>query len=134
MKRDQRLPYVELANEICWTLCSFCRYADWQGCGCDDGWMECKHPVPAISDPVGNGPGPEPGDDCWGFRAALNVSDMADVVGLVLYRFDSERSNWYRREDGQVVVQGFEQRWYRRAGMLAERVMLWDALQGVGDQ
>ena len=128
MKGDKRRVYLELVGEISWTLCSFCRYATWEGSCCDDSWCTCEHPIEAVSeklDWIG------PTTDCWGFRPTVNVSDMADIVGLMLYRFDSERTLWHRERDGQLVVQGWEQRWYRRQAALAERLTMWGALQEV---
>jgi len=126
MKGALRAVYLELVGEINWTLCSFCRYASWSGSCCDDGWFDCEHPLEVVRE---REDWIDPTTDCWGFRPTVNVSDMADTVGLMLYRFDSERTTWRREEDGQIVVSGYEQRWYRRQSALADRLMLWDALQ-----
>ena len=81
MKKEQRLVFLELSSEVESSLCSFCKYheAAFYSAG------KCKHPLadrtrlfPISDDPL------EPGDDCWGFRNAMNASDCADIVGIIL--------------------------------------------------
>ena len=102
MKGERREAYRVLAAEVGWTLCGFCRYARWNGSGCDGGWCECEHPIEKIAeqDMVC------PDDDCWGFRARVNVSDMADIVGLMLSQFDPGATTWHKEKDGTIHVRG----------------------------
>lgn len=76
MKRESRAVYLELGNEIDAELCSFCKYHDSKRC-CS-GTCSIPLPVPKWATDM------YPGDDCWGFRPVMPVSDMADIVGLVL--------------------------------------------------
>jgi hypothetical protein len=59
----------------------------------------------------------DPSSDCWGFRLSkhLTVSDVADIVGFMLYRFDSEKTTYRIERDGSIIVQGFEQKAWREA-------------------
>lgn len=112
--RGQREAVLALVGEVNWTLCCFCRYAEWIGSGCDDGYSECHHPLPAMesrADYI------DPGTDCWGFRLKehMTVSDVADIVGFMLYRFDSEKTTYRIEPDGSIIVQGFEQKAYKEA-------------------
>jgi len=102
VKKEQRLVFRELSSEVETTLCSFCKYSISQGC--KDG-MECKHP---LVDRTCNFPGEEelcPGDDCWGYRPVVKVSDVADIVGIIL-------ANGWREwmyvlpEDKSILVSG----------------------------
>ncbi len=113
-RRGQREAVVALVGEVGWTLCCFCRHAEFIGSGCDDGYSECHHPVPAVEDRAEY---IDPDSDCWGFRLRkrLMVSDVADIVGFMLYRFDSEKTTYRIEEDGTVIVQGFEQKAYKEA-------------------
>lgn len=88
MNKASREVYRVLATEVNGTLCTFCRYSTFVG-PCEESYPECEHPIEAVI--VNNNEEVlTPGDDCWGFRPAINVSDTADVVGLVL------ANNWGR--------------------------------------
>lgn len=82
MKKAQREIYIILADEVCFCLCSFCKFAKAIGCG----ETECGHPLNnrVGFDDRGWGYGIEPGDDCWGFRPSHDVSTVADIVGIIL--------------------------------------------------
>lgn len=111
-RRGQREAALALVGEVGWTLCGFCRHAEWIGSGCDNGFAECHHPLPAVYERMDY---VDPDTDCWGFRLLkrLAVSDVADIVGFMLYRFDSEKTTYRIEQDGTIIVQGFEQKAYR---------------------
>ncbi len=105
MKKQQREIYQVLADEIDWCLCSFCKYAKFDGSPCyDDAGLDCTHPLGEIWDDqrlVG-----EPGLDCWGFRPNLPLSDIADIVGLILSQgFDPEKTMYSFDKEG-IEVEG----------------------------
>jgi hypothetical protein len=106
MKKKDREIYITLAGEIDWDLCGFCRYSRCDGSACcESSYCECEHPLEVITDNAESGC-ICPGDDCWGFKPAVNVRDCADIVGLILANdWDPERVSW-RKEDGQIKVSG----------------------------
>ncbi|MFA5354456.1 MAG: hypothetical protein WC291_09515 [Thermodesulfovibrionales bacterium] len=119
-RRGQREAVLALVGEVNWTLCCFCCYAEFVGSACDDGYSECHHPLSAVEPCADN---IDPDSDCWGFRLMghLTVSDVADIVGLMLYRFDPEKTTYRIEQDDarvwQVLVRGFEQKAYKEARM-----------------
>lgn len=84
----KRLPYFALTKVKTPTmgypsLCHFCKYAKWIG-DCNESDLECQHPL-------GQGYGAKwdsfavwAGDDCWGFRPAVDIDEAADMVGIWL--------------------------------------------------
>lgn len=103
MKKAEREIYIILAGEIDWDLCGFCRYVRCEGSACYEGDVICEHPVENL---VPDGEMPAPGEDCWGFKPAVNVRDCADIVGLVLANdWDWEKVSW-RKEDNKILVAG----------------------------
>ena len=74
MKREARAVYLELANEVNASLCTFCNCHRPPSCG---GEGYCNHPFVPANERY-------PGHDCWGFRPKVKVPDMADIAGIVL--------------------------------------------------
>lgn len=98
MKSKEREVYISLSEAVNWTLCGFCRY-QMGGCDCQD----CKHPlVERLSD---SNEGISPGCDCWGFRPAHKLNDLADIVGTYLEQ-GWEVCQYEFREDGMIEIQG----------------------------
>jgi hypothetical protein len=122
-RRGQREAVLALVGEVGWTLCCFCRHAEFVGSACDDGYAECHHPVQVVSEDLAQYIDPD--SDCWGFRlgSGLAVSDVADILGFMLYRFDSEKTTYRIERDGSIIVQGFEQKAYREAQAQREAEM-----------
>lgn len=82
MKAAKREVYPVLWGLIGGVICTSCRYGN--SCGsCGECYYECGHPLDDKMDFMDDG-GPTPGDDCWGFRPSMKVSDIADIVGIVL--------------------------------------------------
>jgi hypothetical protein len=104
MKKAQREVFITLAAEIDWEICAFCRHHYCEGYPCEDGWSECRHPLEVVQDMTAYGIAPT--DDCWGFAPMVTVSDMADIVGLILSRFDPAQTQWWKEKDGAIIVQG----------------------------
>ena len=111
MKKDKRLVYLELTKEIEWNLCPVCRYNIFRGSVCCDGYQECHHPLEVITDMMDDS-GLEPGGDCWGFRNKYPLSDIADLVGIILsHNLDSEKILFYGEKridkvEGVIGVKG----------------------------
>lgn len=111
MKAIERNTFNEVAGEIGGSLCSFCKYANWIGGSCCDSEVECAHP---IAEKVIQHTRYEtsfemttcPGEDCWGFRSAYPISEVADIVGLVLSKGFTDWSYRYSKSRGRVVVYG----------------------------
>ena len=100
MKRDKRGVYIVLSGEVDGTLCSFCRYASWDGF-CGDKYCVCESPFEAIYDRECE---LAPQDDCWGFSPILPVRDIADIVGMVL---SEHFRDWAWQKNGnQIMVFG----------------------------
>jgi hypothetical protein len=88
MKRAQRQKWQSITNiglphNGLTILCSFCRYAEFDG-PCKGPDVECNHPVllrwqnePVIEDA-------RSGCDCWGFSPDLSFDIAVDVVGIWL--------------------------------------------------
>ena len=105
MKSEERKIYVELASEIDWMLCGFCKHYHSLGSLCSDEGADCEHPLEVISD-INHLLDMSVGDDCWGFKPAATIRDTADIVGLILANnFDSGETQWWR-ENRQIYVQG----------------------------
>ena len=91
MKKAERLPYLIL-TEVKFprggnaTLCSFCKYARWEGDSCCEGYYECRHPVWRIQEICAEKFEGDPGNgvDCWAFRPAYSQEDCVDMVGIWL--------------------------------------------------
>ena len=108
MKKKRREVFMELASEIDWNLCGFCRYSRSDGYVCDeDSFSECEHPIEAIgelSQDICN-----PYDDCWGFSPFVSLSMVADIVGVMLSEnFDPQKTQWSKDEKGVVHIEGFK--------------------------
>ena len=104
MNKEQRQIYVDLAGELNWSMCAFCKYSVCYGniCDgfCDDG--ECEHPLVEV---VGFGDDYlEPYTDCWGFRPSHDVALCADIVGICLQNGWSF-ANWWESK-GKVLIRG----------------------------
>lgn len=103
MRKDKRTIYVELSNEADAQLCTFCKYSKRDGF-CKKVDCDCQHPLDVVK---------EftymtilfPGDDCWGFRPLISVSDIADIVGIVLAEQFREWY-WQLMDDNQIEVVG----------------------------
>ena len=80
MKREQREPYLYLVRLADYVLCSFCKYAEWDGVSCCDASLECTHPIEEISDNVYGWED----RDCWGFRPSRTFQDIGMHVGIHL--------------------------------------------------
>ena len=103
MKKDKRTVYLELTSEIGWNLCPFCLHNKSEGSLCDS-WQECHHPLDRVAEL--NEMGLESGEDCWGFRSEYPLSDIADMVGIVLsQRFDPEKTFFYADSTGKYIEQ-----------------------------
>ncbi|MGA2160185.1 MAG: hypothetical protein ABSG90_13350 [Dehalococcoidia bacterium] len=93
MKKEERLPYLiltevhygkhDLGNA---TLCSFCKYGQWEGDSCCEGYYECMHPVGEIREKCAEKFQDNPGNgvDCWAFRPLYSQEDCVDMVGVWL--------------------------------------------------
>lgn len=102
MKKHQRHVYLELTKEIEWNLCAFCKYAEFSSL-CD-GDVNCKHDFWEISDQDYI----YPGQDCWGFRPDMPISDIADIVGIIIsHNWDPERTS-FSRDKEIIEVYGVE--------------------------
>ena len=102
MKKQAREIYIDLSNEIVWSLCAFCRYSECSGSICDCVEIECHHPLEQVP---GHDEEPEPGADCWGFRPGYSVSFVADIVGICL-QHGWAAATWRKREDGEYEIAG----------------------------
>ena len=101
MNKTQRLVYKELAYEANTNLCSFCKTSESLGC-CDG--VACTHPLNERYELIDDG-NVEPGQDCFLFRPDRKVSDIADIVGIILeYNFHE----WliYTDKKNQLRIKG----------------------------
>jgi len=83
MKKEERVVYLELSNEIGCQLCIFCKHPSWEEDGCCEGYPVCEHPLQAIVDREEDSP-LEPGSDCWGFYPSLPLQVCVDIVGAII--------------------------------------------------
>ena len=100
MKKAQREIYQILANEVDYSICTFCKYEESYGSCCDyDVDLECHHPLFekswAFEEQVENAANL---GDCWGFRPRHPVSFVADVIGTVLEKGWSSASCWQNKD------------------------------------
>ena len=103
MKKVDRWPYlaltyVEYSNGGNSNLCSFCRFAKWEG-DCGEAYCACSHPLYnqglwRVADVLLEGDGR--GDDCWGFRPKIDVPGADGMV-----------ANWLAGKD-VVLLKGEE--------------------------
>ena len=108
MKAKAREIYLILANEIDFNICSFCKFAESHGCGCDS---ECQHPLcDRVGFPHWDDGFFEPGDDCWGFRPEYDVSTVADIIGIGLSNQWTSLAYW-KDEEGKLLVSGTKEIW-----------------------
>ena len=84
MKKEQRVIYRTLTNEMGASLCTACKYSSWISDGCCEGYNECEHPVEALSWELKNEDMLESGGDCYGFKPDMTVTLLADLVGAIL--------------------------------------------------
>jgi hypothetical protein len=104
MKKEDRLVYLELCNEINFSLCQICTYVE--SCGGRDDGFYCTHPL--LDKP--NFPAKEeeivfPGTDCWAFIPSFGLEDFVQVVGMVI-EYDLEEFTFYHNKEKQLVVKG----------------------------
>ncbi len=78
-----------------WTLCTFCRFSEWDGSSCNGGWARCNHPLPAVYDRMGDDCFT---DKCWGFlpNKRLDIQLAADCVGVILQGYYPDWCNGER--------------------------------------
>jgi hypothetical protein len=86
MKKAEREPYLilnklSLPNGGIISLCSWCKYAQWEGY-CEELECDCKHPLWRVRDYVFDDA--VQGGDCWGFRPQVSREDAVDMVGIWL--------------------------------------------------
>lgn len=65
-------------------LCQWCWYAHWTGSCCDDGDLECEHPLLRKNDTLWEPYDVWESSDCWAFRPRFRREDCVDVVGIWL--------------------------------------------------
>jgi len=99
MKKEQRLIYLELSNEIECQLCIFCKYPSWERDGCCEGYPMCEHPLWRVSENIGEDICP--GDDCWGFYPSHPVQTCADIVGAII---SQDYQDWAVRPYSKTAV------------------------------
>jgi hypothetical protein len=93
MNKEQREVYQVLTAEAGACLCTFCKYSKFTGSSCnEDAECECKHPLTDKTFYVRFDETCYPGEDCWGFRPNHPLSEIADVIGIVL---SEGFENWY---------------------------------------
>ena len=109
MKKDIRKVYKELAYEVNGSLCTFCKYADWQSEGCCEGYAECNHPIEKLSYQFINQEDMPPSEDCWGFKSNMNITLAADITGVVLsQKFDLWFYRKYSKTSATVYGQNYD--------------------------
>ena len=93
MRKSQREIYQILANEVAFSLCSFCKYAKCYVSYCDGGNdIECKHPLWKVNE--GESEEASQLGDCWGFRPSHPISFIADIIGIILAKGWAFASWW----------------------------------------
>ena len=108
MKKDKREIYLILTAEVDAGLGGFCKYHHCWGSACDGGYAECEHPLQYRVPHYDDSECECPNTDCWGFRPRFKVSDVADIVGIVLAEGYLDWGWW--QEDGQILVSGTRKR------------------------
>ena len=100
MKREQREPYLYLANfpDEGYGLCTFCKYAEWDGYSDCDGSLECKHPLISINEDEDrlNAVWGE-GADCWGFRPKYSLQHIGTFASIRAEGNIPHRSETYKQ-------------------------------------
>lgn len=106
MKKEARLVYKELSEEIRASLCTFCKHSEWESDGCCEGYSICQHPLeyrfPFFEEML------EPGSDCWGFRPNVTVSLAADIAGAILSQGFNE---WFYRKYSPTSASVYGRHW-----------------------
>ena len=112
-RQARRLVYLELSNTIDAMICTFCKHSCWEGL-CGETELSCEHPLSEQLWRILDYGGPEPGDDCWGFRNNVCVHDAADIVGIIL-RLEQfllshgfTQWSWGSNDNDRLVVHGKE--------------------------
>lgn len=97
MKKTEREIYIILANEVDYSLCSFCKFSEVIYCGT----VGCKHPLSdRLPEEVY-----EPGTDCWGFRPEYDIPTAADLVGIILAN-GWKIASWRTDDAGRLLISG----------------------------
>ena len=97
MKKTQRVIYLELAGEMDFTICCFCKYSKIIGgeSPCDCGEPSCEHPLGyRLENSL-----IEPYQDCWGFQPCHPVDFCADITGICLSK-GWESIVWWKNKKG----------------------------------
>lgn len=108
MHKEQRRIYLELASEMDFTMCCFCKYSRCEGgmSPCDCGEPYCTHPLDyRLEEQWGGYYGIEPGNDCWGFRSCHSVDFCADITGICLSKGWESVSWWQSKKDEWKVAE-----------------------------
>ena len=82
MKGAQREGYLYLVRIGGYGLCSFCKYADWQGSSCCDAELYCDHPLPVLNEDEDLTCNVSSGSDCWGFTPTKTLQQIGVVIGI----------------------------------------------------
>ncbi len=99
MKKEQRKSYRDLIDLMPtgYGLCSFCKFASWEGGSCCEAELECEHPLDII-----NGEQDEEhpwnvwaGDDCWGYRPNKSLQEIGIIVSITMTGNNAHKSQRY---------------------------------------
>lgn len=106
MKKEQRIPFINLAEIIDWNLCGFCKYSWSDGSPCsEDSMSECRHWLESLAE-TANSSGKVSGEDCWGFKPVVNLTLVADIVGAMLSANLNPEKTWWWKGDDCIIVEG----------------------------
>lgn len=103
MKKDQRLVYITLAEEIGCPLCFFCKNGENEAEGCCEGYTYCVHPIEKLCEQSEDGLAP--GVDCWGFYPDMPVTLLVDFVGAILSQ-EFEEWGYIRYSREAITIYG----------------------------
>lgn len=100
-RKSQRTVYLELASEVGFTMCAFCKFSKCESgySPCDIGEPYCIHPLADRFSHSYSSFGIEPGCDCWGFRPEYDISFCADIIGILLVK-GWDDAVWWRNKKG----------------------------------
>lgn len=120
MKKQDRELYIELTREIGGNLCVFCKHAEWESSGCDEGYAVCVHPIESLSTQNVREEDLTPGDDCYGFTPNMPVFLIADIVGAII---SQGWDTWFFRRYSKTSVTIYGER-YRAEGRSTSKVRI----------
>jgi len=103
MKKEERIIYLSLLQEVNADLCLVCKYSTHESNGCCEGYHYCEHPIEKLCEQMEEGL--DIGQDCWGFKPNILLESLIDLIGVIISQ-DYDEWGYMRYSKSALTVFG----------------------------